>query len=147
MWRRQTEIGPALHIDRLQETPSHQAKRSLNQRQFHNQSTCRRQTAEHAMLIALARYVGDVGLGERARKAPMMVNGSVVKHGTRTQATRALSPAETDYYAVITGSGGSRNAVDDVGLGAGAQVLVWTDSNAVRRLRQEETLGKPDMWN
>ena len=34
----------------------------------------------------------------------MMVSGTVVKHGSRTQATRALSTAEAEYYAVVTGA-------------------------------------------
>ena len=48
----------------------------------------------------------------------MMINGTVVKHWSRTQATRALSTAEAEYYAVVTGcSGGTWNAVDDGRLG------------------------------
>ena len=34
----------------------------------------------------------------------MMMNGTVVKHWSRTQATRALSTAEAENYAVITGA-------------------------------------------
>ena len=34
----------------------------------------------------------------------MMINGTVVKHWSRTQATRALSTAEAEYYAVVTGA-------------------------------------------
>ena len=40
----------------------------------------------------------------------MMINGTVVKHWSRTQATRALSTAEAEYYAVV-------NAVNDGRLG------------------------------
>ena len=34
----------------------------------------------------------------------MMINGTVVKHWSRTQATSALSKAEAEYYAVVTGA-------------------------------------------
>ena len=34
----------------------------------------------------------------------MMISGTVVKHWSRTQSTRALSMAEADYYAVVTGA-------------------------------------------
>ena len=36
----------------------------------------------------------------------MMINGTVVKRWSRTQATRALSTAEAEYYAVFTGAAG-----------------------------------------
>ena len=32
-----------------------------------------------------------------------MINGTVVKHWLRTQASRALSTAQAEYYAVVTG--------------------------------------------
>ena len=32
-----------------------------------------------------------------------MINGTVVKHWLRTQASRALSKAQAEYYAVVTG--------------------------------------------
>ena len=44
-------------------------------------------------------------------------NGTVVKHWSRTQATRALSTAEAEYYAVVTGAPKTWNAVDDGRLG------------------------------
>ena len=48
----------------------------------------------------------------------MMINGTVVKHWSRTQATRALSTAEAEYHAVVTGAAeGTWNAVDDGRLG------------------------------
>ena len=34
----------------------------------------------------------------------MMINGTVVKHWSRTQATRALSTAEAEYHAVVAGA-------------------------------------------
>ena len=34
----------------------------------------------------------------------MMINGTVVQHWSRTQATRALNTTEAEYYAVITGA-------------------------------------------
>ena len=38
------------------------------------------------------------------RKSRSGGNGTVVKHWSRTQATRALSTAEAEYYAVVTGA-------------------------------------------
>ena len=49
----------------------------------------------------------------------MMINGTVVKHWSRTQATRALSPAEAKYYAVVTGAAeglGMQSMVADLGV-------------------------------
>ena len=80
----------------------------------------------------------DVNMDSRRAKGPWrestsggMINGTVVKHWSRTRATRELRTAAAEYYAVVTG--GSRNAVDDDGLGP-------------RRSHQEEALGEPDMW-
>ena len=33
----------------------------------------------------------------------MMINGIVVKHCSKTQSSRALSLAESEYYAIVTG--------------------------------------------
>ena len=47
----------------------------------------------------------------------MMINGTVVKHRSRTQASRALRAAEADYYAVFRGSAG--------GLGMQSMMTDW----------------------
>ena len=63
----------------------------------------------------------------------MMINGTVVKHWSRTQATRALSTAEAEYYAVVTGAAeglGMQSMMAD--LGVTTHVRVWTDSNAAK---------------
>ena len=65
----------------------------------------------------------------------MMIFGTVVKHWSRTQATRALSTAEAEYCAVVTGAPeelGLQSMMAD--LGVTNQVRVWTDSNAVRAI-------------
>ena len=49
----------------------------------------------------------------------MMINGTVVKHCSRTQATRALSTAEAEYYAVVTGAAeglGMQSMMADLGV-------------------------------
>ena len=48
----------------------------------------------------------------------MMFFGTVVKHWSRTQATRALSTAEAEYYAVVTGAAeglGMQSMMADLG--------------------------------
>ena len=53
----------------------------------------------------------------------------------RTQATRALSTAETECYAVVTGAAealGIQSMMADLGMSA--QVRVWTDSNAAKAI-------------
>ena len=50
----------------------------------------------------------------------MMVNGTVVKHCSRTQASRSLSTADAEFYTVEMGAAeGHRHAVDDDRLGIG----------------------------
>ena len=72
----------------------------------------------------------------------MMINGTVVKHWSRTQATRALSTAE----ASITQSSwapdvlGMQSMMADLGLSA--QVRVWIDSNAAKATASRRGLGK-----
>ena len=59
----------------------------------------------------------------------MMINGTVVKHWSRMQATRALSTSEAEYYAVVTGVAeglGMQSMMAD--LGVTTQLRVWTDS-------------------
>ena len=73
----------------------------------------------------------------------MMISGTVVKHWSRTQATRALSTAEAEYYAVVTGAAeglGMQWVMADLGLSA--QVRIWTDSNAAKAIASRRGLGK-----
>ena len=73
----------------------------------------------------------------------MMINGTVVKHWSRTQATRALSTAEAEYYAVVTGAAkglGMQSMVAN--LGVTTQVRVWTDSNAAKAIASRRGLGE-----
>ena len=61
----------------------------------------------------------------------MMINGTVVKHWSRTQATRALSTAEAEYCAVVTGSAeglGMQSMMRELGLSAlkGVEKVTWT---------------------
>ena len=80
----------------------------------------------------------------------MMINGTVVKHWSRTQATRALSTAEAEYYAVVMGAAeglGMQSMMADLGLSA--QVRVWTDSNAAKATASRRGLGKTrhvELW-
>ena len=72
-----------------------------------------------------------------------MINGTVVKHWSRTQAARALSTAEAEYYAVVTGAAeglGMQSLMAD--LGVTTQVRVWTHSNAVKAIASRRGLGK-----
>ena len=73
----------------------------------------------------------------------MMINGTVVKHWSRTQATRALNTAEAEYYAVVMGAAeglGMQSMMADLGLSA--QVRVWIDSNAAKATASRRGLGK-----
>ena len=73
----------------------------------------------------------------------MMINGTVVKHWSRTQATRALSTAEAEYYAVVTGTAeglGMQSMMAD--LGVTTHVRIWTDSNAAKAIASRRDLGK-----
>ena len=73
----------------------------------------------------------------------MMICGTVVKHWSRTQATRELSTAEAEYYAVVTGAAeglGMQSMMAD--LGVTNQVRVWTDSNAVKAIASRRGLGE-----
>ena len=50
-----------------------------------------------------------------------MINGTVVKHWSRTQASRAWSVAESEYHAIVRVTAeGLGNAVVAVGSGAQA---------------------------
>ena len=73
----------------------------------------------------------------------MMINGTVAKHWSRTQATRSLSTAEAEYYAVVTGAAeglGMQLVMAD--LGVTTHVRVWTDSNAAKAIASRRGLGK-----
>ena len=53
------------------------------------------------------------------RGGMMMIRGTVVKHWSRTQATRALSTAEAESCAVVTGAAealGMQSTMTDMGL-------------------------------
>ena len=77
----------------------------------------------------------------------MMISGTVVKHASRTPATRPLSKAEAEDFAVITGAAetlGMQTMMTDLQLNS--QVRVWTDATAanatasVRRILGEQNL-------
>ena len=71
------------------------------------------------------------------------LNGTVVKHWSKTQATRALSTAEAEYYAVVTSASeglGMQSMMADYGVTT--QVRVWTDSNAAKAIASRRGLGK-----
>ena len=73
----------------------------------------------------------------------MMTNGTVVKHWSTTQAKRALSTAEAEYYGVVTGAVeglGMQSMMAD--LGVTTHVRVWTDSNAAKAIASRRGLGK-----
>ena len=73
----------------------------------------------------------------------MMIGGTVVRHWSRTQATRSLSVAEAEYFAVVTGAAeglGAQSFLAD--LGAQAEVQVWTDSNGAKAIAGRRGLGK-----
>ena len=65
------------------------------------------------------------------------------EHWSRTQATRALSTAEAEYYSVVTGAAeglGMQSMMAD--LGVTTQVRIWTDSNAAKAIASRRGLGK-----
>ena len=73
----------------------------------------------------------------------MMINGTDVKQWSRTQAMRAKSTAEAEYYAVVTGAAeglGTQSMLAD--LGVTTQVRVWTVSNAAKATASRRGLGK-----
>ena len=84
------------------------------------------------------RPSGRGRLEKRARIA-----GTVVKHWSRTQATRALSTAEAEYYAVVTGTAerlGMQSMMADFGVTT--QVRVWTESKAAKAIASRRGFGK-----
>ena len=80
--------------------------------------------------------VDDAGTGRRVPKENR-------RHWSRTQSTRALSTAEADCYAIVTGAAealGMQSMVTDLGLNA--QVRVWKDSNAAKVIAPRRGFGK-----
>ena len=78
----------------------------------------------------------------------MEIYGTVVKHWSRTQATRALSTAAAEYYAVVRGATeglGMQSMMAD--LGVTTQVRVWTDSNAAKAIASRRGSVRLDTWN
>ena len=81
--------------------------------------------------------------GKSTSGGVMMINGTLVKHWSRTQATRALSTAKAEYRVVVTGAAeglGMQSMMAD--LGVTTQVRVWTDSNAAKAIASRRSLGK-----
>ena len=63
------------------------------------------------------------------------INGTVVKHWSRTQATRALSTVEAESYAVVAGAAGGLGMQSMMAdLGVTTHVRVWTDSNTAKEI-------------
>ena len=72
-----------------------------------------------------------------------MVNGTLVKHWSRTQASRALSTAKSEYYADVMGTAeglGMQPMMTDLGLGAWFRVR--THSNSAEAMASRRGLGK-----
>ena len=56
--------------------------------------------------------------GKSTRGGMMMISGTVVKHLSRTHATRAMSVAESEYHAIVTSTAevlGMQACLSDVG--------------------------------
>ena len=73
----------------------------------------------------------------------MMIHGTLVKHRSRTQASRALRAAEADYCAVFRGSAGGlgmQSMMTDWGLST--QVRVWADHNTAKAIASRRVLGR-----
>ena len=72
----------------------------------------------------------------------MMMNGTVVQHWSRTQASCALSTAEAVILRGHRWSGSSsREAVDDDGHGVTTQVRAWTESNRAKAMASRSGVG------
>ena len=77
-----------------------------------------------------------------------MIIGTVVKHWSRKQATGALSAAEAEHHAVITGAPEvlrMQSLMTDSGCVHGV-VSGWTTMQH-RLFRPEEALGSPNAFN
>jgi len=84
------------------------------------------------------------GADRKSTSGGVVVFGGVaVKHWSRTQASRALSVGEAEYYALVTGCAegiGLQSVLMD--LGVKAEVKVWTDSSTARAVASRRGLGK-----
>ena len=68
---------------------------------------------------------------------------TAVKHWARTQASRALSVGEAEYYALVTGCAealGMQSVLMDMGIAVG--VRVWTDSSTAKSVAGRRGFGK-----
>ena len=84
------------------------------------------------------------GADRKSTSGGVVVFGGVaVKHWSRTQASRALSVGEAEYYALVTGCAeglGMQSVLTDLGVQAG--VRIWTDSSTARAVASRRGLGK-----
>ena len=72
-----------------------------------------------------------------------MINGTVGRHWSRTQATRALSTADAEYHFLCAAEAlGMQSMKMDLRLRA--QVRVWTDSIVAKAIASRRCL---DTWN
>ena len=77
---------------------------------------------EHDEMKFEVRVDSDWSKGPKrksTRGGMMMISGTVVKHGSRKHATRALSTSEAVFYAVVTGPAetlGMQSMMTDFGL-------------------------------
>ena len=97
--------------------------------------------------MVLDVYVDSDWAKGKARKSTsggmMVVDGVGVKHWSRTQKARALSTAEAEYYAMVTGGAeglGMKSVAED--LGWKMVVRIWTDSSAGKAVANRRGLGK-----
>ena len=74
------------------------------------------------------------GADRKSTSGGMVVLGGVgIKHWSRTQKARALSSAEAEYYAIVSGTVeglGVASLLEDLGWKVG--IKVWTDSSAAK---------------
>ena len=92
-------------------------------------------------------YVDSDWAKESSRKSTsggmLVVGGVGVKHWSRTQATRALSVGEAEYYAITTGCKeglGMQSLLRDMGWEA--EVVIWSDSSTAKGIASRRGLGK-----
>ena len=73
----------------------------------------------------------------------LAVGGSVVKHWSRVQSSRALSVGEAEFYAAVSGGAeglGMQSLLDDLGIKS--KVKIWSDSDAARGIASRRGLHK-----
>ena len=97
--------------------------------------------------VGVGVYVDSDWAKEATRKSTsggmLTVGGVGVKHWSRTQATRALSVGEAEYYALVTGCKeglGMQSLLRDMGWES--QVVVWSDSSTAKGIASRRGLGK-----